>query len=384
MPGTFPDRLTIGFPGAVTPPFSGVTKYAQRIEALGGEAMWYPDHLMGFWPESAWTPDVTPLAAVLRSPHTYLDPFIAIAGAATSTSTIKLGTAVTQVLGRHPAHLAQLFLSLSHLSGGRVILGIGAGEGENLTPYGIPYERPAARVAEALQIIRLLWEHEEPVSFDGEFWPLRDAVLALMPDSQAPAPPIWLAAAGPAMLKTAGRYADGWLPFGVPSPQDYRRGLAVIEQAAKEAGRSMKGFVPALWAYTVIHEHAEDAERILDSPLVKGVCLMLGSEAFQRRGFEHPLGPGFQGWRDYIPTRIGREQALAAMRRIPLEVAREFVLAGTPESVTARLRELEEAGLRHAVLWNVTFFADTKLVGPSYELMANLPFVRRKQAVNAD
>src|SRR5207237_538970 len=150
MPAEFPDRLTIGFPGTVTPPFSALTKTAQRNEAAGAEALWFPDHLMGFWPQSAWTPDVTPLATVQRSPHTYLDPFIAIAGAAAATSTIKLGTSVTQPLGRHPAHLAQTFLSLSHLSGGRVILGIGAGEGENLTPYGIPFDRPAAKVEEAL------------------------------------------------------------------------------------------------------------------------------------------------------------------------------------------------------------------------------------------
>ncbi|HEX6512264.1 MAG TPA: LLM class flavin-dependent oxidoreductase, partial [Chloroflexota bacterium] len=200
--------LTIGLPGTIVPPFNSISTNAQRSQAAGAEAIWFPDHLMGFWPQSLWTTDVTPLARLQGSPHVFFDPFVAMAAAGAATSRLKLGTAVTQPLSRHPAHLAQAFLTLSHQTGGRAILGLGAGEAENLAPYGVGVERAAARVAEALHVIRLLWGSPEPVSFDGQFWRLRDAVLGLKATPEASLPPIWLAAHGPRMLRLTGTAAD--------------------------------------------------------------------------------------------------------------------------------------------------------------------------------
>ena len=75
-------------------------EYAQRSEAAGAEAIWFPDHLMGFWPQSLWTPDVTPLAEVQPSPHVFFDPFVAMASAGAATSRVRLATPATICGGR--------------------------------------------------------------------------------------------------------------------------------------------------------------------------------------------------------------------------------------------------------------------------------------------
>jgi phthiodiolone/phenolphthiodiolone dimycocerosates ketoreductase len=356
--------LAIGLPGTIVPPFENIGKNAQRSEAAGAEAIWFPDHLMGFWPQSLWTPDVTPLAALQASPHVFFDPFLAMASAAAATSRVKLGTAVTQPLSRHPAHLAQTFLTLSHASQGRAILGIGAGEAENLTPYGVAVERGAARVAEALEIIRLLWSSPDPVSLDGEFWTLRDAVVGLNAASE---PPIWLAAHGPRMLRLAGRTADGWLPIKMP-PDEYAAALKAIRGAAAEAGRAPGAITPAVWAFTIVHEDESELERLANHPLVKAACLMFEAAAFERHGVPHPLGNA-GGSLEYVPARLPRSEALAAIANVPREVVRDHLFAGTPDQILAELRTLEDAGLRHAVLWNITFLADLTLAGNSFRLL---------------
>lgn len=362
--------LGFGLPGTIVPPFESIAKNAKRSEAAGAEAIWFPDHLMGFWPQSLWTPDLTPLAAIQPGPHVFFDPFVAMAAAGGATSRVKLGTAVTQPFSRHPAHLAQTFLTLSHATGGRVILGLGAGEAENLTPYGVGRERAVARVAEAIEIIRLLWASDEPVSFDGEFWRLQDAVLGLGGASAGPLPPIWLAAHGPKMLALAGRAADGWLPIKM-APAAYGEAAAQVRAAAADAGRSDGAIVPGAWAFTVVHERESEVEQLAGHALIKGVCLMFGAESFARHRAEHPLGPD-GGFQRYIPSRFSRDEALAAIGRVPPEVVREHLFVGTPDQILAELRELEAAGLRHAVLWNITFLADAKLAGPSFRLLEEI------------
>jgi phthiodiolone/phenolphthiodiolone dimycocerosates ketoreductase len=360
--------IEIGAPGQIMPPVEGLVKTARRNEAKGFDALWWPDHLMGWHPESIWTPDITPLAHVQPNPHVYLDPVAAIAAAAVSTSKIRLGTSVTEPVRRHPAMLANEWLTLDHLSKGRVILGIGAGEGENIVPYGMDFSRPAARFEEALEIIRLLWENDEPVDFDGSVWTLRRAVCGMGPFTPGRYPPIWTGAHGPRMLDITGRLADGWLPTRMP-PEEYAARLGVIRASAEKAGRDFSAFTPGLWAYTVIAADHEEAHRILNETLPKGFQLVLPSEEYERRGYSHPLGPNFAGLRDYIPTHFTKEEALKAIASIPEEIAHDASMHGTPDDIVAEIRRYEAAGVRHVVPWNITFLGDPTQVRESYHLL---------------
>jgi len=360
--------LTVGTGGAIMPPVETLIKTAKRAEERGYHAIWWPDHWMGWHPESIWTPDVGEIASYVPSPHIYLDPIAAMAAAAVHTERIRLGTSVTEPLRRHPALLAHEWISLDHISKGRMILGIGAGEAENNEPYGIDYSKQVSKLEEALEIVRLLWSTTEKVDFKGQFWTLRDAVCGLGPYGDAP-PPIWVGALGPRMLDICGRLGDGWMPTIMMPPEVWSARFDAVKASASRAGRDTSAFDACVYALTIVAETHEEAHRLLDTPIPKGYCLVASHETFEEYGGEHPFGPDFYGIRDYIPTRVGREEGLRAIEKIPFEVAHAFTAHGTPDELAAMAREYEARGATHLVLQNLTPLAAPAQTGPSFRLL---------------
>ena len=223
--------ITLGVPGQIMPPAARALQYAQRAEADGFDAVWWPCHLMGWHPNSLWTADITPLAEMQNSPHVHFDPLAMMAAVGAVTERIRVGVAVTDVIRRHPAMLAMEALTVDHLAGGRAILGLGSGERLNLTPYGIDFDKPVSRLTEAIEVIRLLWSTDQPVNFAGRFFQLQDAVLGLQP-FEGRTPPIWLASHGPRMLELCGSHGDGWIPTK-SEPEEYAERLSVIRRSAR-------------------------------------------------------------------------------------------------------------------------------------------------------
>src|SRR5215213_7642499 len=149
--------LTFGVPGQIMPPAQRAIELAQRAEADGFDAIWWPCHLMGWHPDSVWTEDLTPLAKVQPNPHVYFEPFAMMAVAGAATERLRVGVGVTDVIRRHPAMLAQSALTAHHYAGGRAILGLGSGETLNVEPYGLAFTKPVGRLTEAIEVIKLLW-----------------------------------------------------------------------------------------------------------------------------------------------------------------------------------------------------------------------------------
>lgn len=351
--------------GPMSPPVENVIRVARRSEERGYDAIWWPDHLMGLH-HALWTPEFTPLAPAL-GPHVYIDPVAAIAVVGVTTERVRLGTAVTEAVRRHPAMLANAWLSLDHITKGRVILGIGSGEEENNVPYGIDFSRPVARLEEALTIIRLLWESQGPVDFEGDFWRLRGAVVGLGPYTPGRFPEIWVGANGPRMLDIAGRHADGWLPTIVP-PGEYAAKLGRVRAAARAAGRDPSRITAGMSHYAILDQDHEDCHRLMRHPIVTSIMLTLPSEAFEERGLDHPLGKGHRGMPNYVPTRYSREVALAAAEAVPDEMAHDLIFHGTPDEVVARVREYEAVGLQHFILFNITGLGDPSRARNSFRL----------------
>jgi phthiodiolone/phenolphthiodiolone dimycocerosates ketoreductase len=360
--------IEVGVPGIVNPPVDALAYTAKRNEERGFDAIWWPDHLMGWHPQSVWTPDLAPLASVLPNPHTYFDPVAAIAAAAGATEHIKLGSSVTEPVRSHPAQLARAWLTLDHITHGRAILGIGAGEGENITPYGMDFDRPATRLIDALRVVRLLWENDEPIDYDGPMFTLEGGVCGMGPYEPGRFPPIWVAAHGPRLCRATGELADGWFPT-ILDVADYERCWKIVCEAATAAGRDPGGITAAMWRYTVVAEDHEMSHRIVEHPMVKAFLLALPNEYFESRGHPHPLGDDFYGFLEYIPARLDRETAIKAIDAIPFEVAHDAILHGTPSDLASELEPYARVGLRHIALWNVSFFYDVGLVGSSYKLL---------------
>jgi len=364
------DRLEISALGALRPPGEGVVAAAKRREDQGFDAIWWADHLLHWFPQSIWSPDLVPQAATQGSPHVWFDPFPVVAAAAGATSEIRLGVGVTDVVRRHPATLAQTALTLDHLTRGRFILGLGTGESLNLAPYGLANRRPLARLEEGITIIRLLFEDAGPVSFDGDFFRLEGAAMGLRPFGESP-PPIWVAAHRPRGLALVGRLADGWLPLAT-DPDTYPGMLAAIRRAAVQAGRSPDAVTPGLYARCVLAETEDDARAIIDgSLLLKFIAITRPAEAFAVHGATHPLGEGAFGLTSFMPTRYGREEALRLADAVPVEVVRDTAIHGTPDQVAAQIARFVEAGARHVQLTNMTPLAAPERAAASEALMGD-------------
>lgn len=357
-------EFEVGVPGQIMPPAESAVKYAQRAESDGYDAIWWPCHLMGWHPESVWTPDITPLANTQPNPNTWFDPLTMMAAVGAQLERARVGVVVTDLIRRNPAQLANQLLTLDHVTRGKVILGLGSGEQLNIAPYGLPWDRPVARLAEGLEVLRLLMDNDGPVSYEGRYHRLRNAVVGLGPYGDR-MPEIWTAAHGPRMLQLTGRMADGWLPTKV-TPQEYGAGLAAIRAAAAAAGRDIGHFTPGMLGYVLVGPDEATVQRLTEHPLVRALCILLPGKVFRDLGYEPPLEGLGSGFHDFIPTEWGREEMLAAIDRIPPAVVRHYAFCGTPEQVIEQIRGYRRHGLRHLIMWNITAFGDPALAGFSF------------------
>jgi phthiodiolone/phenolphthiodiolone dimycocerosates ketoreductase len=364
------DEFKIGIEATSVPPFKVGIESVKEFELLGYDSVWWFDHIMNWIPESIWTPDITELAKIVKSPHELYDASILLAIAAWNTKNIILGTAVTDPFRRSPATLAQTFLTLDHLSKGRVILGIGAGIAANLIPYGIQWSKPVSRLEESIEIIRLLWEKGDKVDFNGNFWKLKDAVLGLKPYKRK-YPPIWIGAYENRMLEITGRLGDGWLPVTI-DPDSYKEKLKVIKASAKKSGRDPDKITPALYCLSILDEQSEVCHEILNSPLMKIFAFPKTDADFKRYGATHPFGENFNGTRDYIPSRCDKDYVLNAIDKVPTKMLEDIFLLGTPDEIISRIEKYAKAGLKHIILCNVTYLADIQKMKSSQNCMTKV------------
>ncbi len=307
-------------------------------------SIWLPDHMVSFWPDSIWTPEFTDLALASPSPHRHLDGMAVAAAVAVLTKNTPLATTVVDTVRRHPSLLAQSALTISHLSKGRFILGLGSGELENTVPYGFDFRKPVSRLEESIKVIKLLWESDGPVDFEGEFFHLEHARMDTeLYDGKCP--PIWLGAAGPRMLGITGRYADGWWPAGSYTPEDYAAKLKVILDAGDAAGRDMSHFTPAITQICLIGDEGEIAEMV-KTPMVKSIILMLTAEDLRKFGHDHPMGPDWRGIMDFDPVKLSREKMLKFCAEMNPQAILDIFPCGTPKQVAAKMKGFCDAGLR--------------------------------------
>jgi phthiodiolone/phenolphthiodiolone dimycocerosates ketoreductase len=307
-------------------------------------SIWLPDHMVSFWPDSIWTPEFTDLATLSPSPHRHLDAMAVAGAAAVLTKNVPIATSVVDTVRRHPASLAQTALTLDHLSNGRFILGVGSGETENTVPYGFDFTKPVGRFGESLKVIRMLWESDGPVDFEGQYYKLHHARM----DTelyQGRAPRIWVGAGGPRMLDITGRYADGWWPAGAWTPEDYAGKLQIIRNSADRAGRDPNAIVPAFIQTCLIGDDAELAE-ILEAPLIKAYVLQISAETMRAFGYEHPMGDSWRGYQDIDPGVLTRERILAMLDKVVPESILAILPHGTPKQVAKRVKQFVDAGLR--------------------------------------
>jgi F420-dependent oxidoreductase-like protein len=305
--------LQTGYWGAGPP--AGIEAQIAEAEALGFDSLWTA--------EAYGSDALTPLAWW---------------GA--RTTTMRLGTSICQISARTPTALAMAALTLDHLSGGRVVLGIGASGPQVVEGwYGQPYPRPLERTREYVAIMRAVWARKEPVSYDGRHYqlPLRGGAglgkaLKSTVHPLRPEIPVLLGAEGPKNVALAAEIADGWIPlwFSPKSDAFYRQALASgwDRPGARHTAETFE--VPAM-LWMVENDDIEVAASFLKPTL----ALYIGGMGAREANFHHEVFVRM-GWGDvcaeiqdlYLAKR--RDDAVAA---VPTALVEDVALVGPADKI---------------------------------------------------
>lgn len=202
-------------------------------------------------------------------PHmsaTWYDTVATLAWLGAATSRIRLMAYVAVLPYRHPLQTAKSYATLDRLTGGRVILGVGAGHAQGeFEALGLDFKQRGKMFEEAIGCVTQAFLEEMP-EHDGKFWSYRDLALGPRP-VQTPRPPIWVAGSSRAALRRAADLADGWLPQGPPE-MGMKDAIAYLKDRRAET----RGGVPieiggmALDAYVGSPAHRVDARVVTGEP----------------------------------------------------------------------------------------------------------------------
>ena len=317
--------LQLGYWGAQPP--ENLIETVQTAENLGFDSVWTAE---------AWGSDAfTPLAYI-----------------AANTSKINLGTSVVQLSARTPTATAMAALTLDHLSGGRMILGLGVSGPQVVEGwYGQPFSKPLARTREYIDIVRQVLKREEPVTSDGPHYPLpykgegswglgkplRSITHPLRADL-----PIYMGAEGPKNVALAAEIADGWLPlYYSPFRQD------VYAESLKDAGPDFQ------IAQMAIVGISDDVEAAL-MPVKSMLGFYIGGMGAKKRNFHMELMSrmGFEAEAHKIQDLFFEGRRAEAVAAVPNEFADEISLVGPVERIKERLQAWQDTPVTTLLLGN--------------------------------
>jgi probable F420-dependent oxidoreductase len=222
--------------------------YFSRAEELGYESAWAQEQTLGAAPQ--------------------LSPVEAMTYAAAVTSRMRLGCVVFVSTLHSPVHLAKSLATLDQLSKGRIDVGVGTGGPRRpFAAFGVEPGRYVARFTEGVQLMKALWTRDR-ITFDGEFWQLKDAAMEPKP-AQKPHPPLWFGAASPTALRRAVRLGDGFFGAGSSTTAAFAQQVVTVREALAAAGKSAADFPIAKRVYISIDSDADRARRRVNAELEK-------------------------------------------------------------------------------------------------------------------
>jgi F420-dependent oxidoreductase-like protein len=290
------------------------------------------------------------------------DAFTPLAWWGRETSKVRLGTSIVQMSGRTPTSIAMHVLTLDHLSGGRVVLGMGVSGPQVVEGwYGQPFGKPLARTREVVDIIRKVLAREAPVTNDGPHYPLpftgensvglgkslKPIVHPLRADV-----PIWLGAEGPKNVAQTAEIADGWIPIF------YTPGSAAMYQpwldegfARPGARRTRDDFEIAATCHVQVVSGAEEKAAVVNG-MKPFVSLYMGGMGAKEQNFHKQVFErmGYAELSDEVQKLYldGRKDKATAL--IPDALVDDMHIIGTAPEVKERAAQWEETGVTTLLL----------------------------------
>jgi 5,10-methylenetetrahydromethanopterin reductase len=270
------------------------------------------------------------------------DPWVQLGAIAAVTSRVSIGLCVTDPYIRHPALTAAAAATLQELSGGRALLGLGAGS-TGFAALGMAPRLPARAVAECVELCRRLWTEHEPFSYRGEQVQFLDGCLDFTPSNPIP---IYVAARGPRMLAAAARIADAVLIGSFVQGPGLDYALRTIRAAELERDHALAPLRKACWIYFSVSSDAEAARRAA----TRGIALAL------RSSLSLLIDIGYEIPADLIEFIQKSRHALSAeevdwvVARLPESLIDDLTVAGDPGYCVEKFRALASRGIDEVAL----------------------------------
>ncbi len=291
------------------------------------------------------------------------DAATVLAWLAAGTSQIKLGSAIFQIPGRSPAMTAMTAATIDQLSGGRMLLGIGA-SGPQVAEgwHGQRFGRQLQRTREYVAVVRMALARDR-VEYHGETLelPLPDGPgkpLKLMISAVQDRIPIYLAAIGPKNTQLAGEIADGWIPT-LFSPEHVAEFQSLLDEGAARTGRSLDGFDIAPTVNAYVSDDLETA-RDLMRPFL---ALYVGGMGSREQNFYNRLIQryGYEAQAKEIQDLYLAGKKDEAAAAIPPELIDQVSLCGPREAVRERIAAFRDAGVGTLMITPMAFSADDRV-----------------------
>lgn len=249
--------------------------------------------------------------------HYWPSPIVALAGFATRTNKISLGTDIIVLPFYDPVRVAEDVALVDVISGGRFVLGVAIGyRPDEFNLFRVPLKRRGARFEEQVRIIRALWAQDQ-VDFDGEFYQLHGARIEPKPIAK-PHLPIWIGGWGPLSLRRAAELGDAWIPGPTAGLEKLLTCQDSYHEALAAAGKAVPETVP-LTRELVIAETNEQANELAEKYLLINYRDEYGG------GWEHPL----IGKEDASPVdkldALGRDRFIVGSPDRCVEIIQRFV-----------------------------------------------------------
>ncbi|MET8865680.1 LLM class F420-dependent oxidoreductase [Nonomuraea sp. NPDC004580] len=287
------------------------------------------------------------------------DVFTPLAWYGARTSRIKLGTSIAQISARPPVTTAMTAMTLDHLTGGRLLLGVGASGPQVVEGwYGQPFAKPLARTREYVEIMRKVWRREEPVTSEGPHYPLPlpgglGKPLKLITHPLREDVPVYLGAEGPRNVALAAEVAQGWLPlFAFPEKIEQMYGDALAGAPAD--------FDVAAMVLVVI---SDDVRAALDGVKTMLTLYIGGMGAKQRNFHADIIGRmGYAEAAEHIQSLYLAGRRDEAFRAIPDELADGISLVGPPGRIKERLELWHRSPVTSLLVMGVRDEPSLKLV----------------------
>jgi 5,10-methylenetetrahydromethanopterin reductase len=291
-------------------PTSRLSELSRVIEANGFDQLWYSNHKL------------------------YRDVWIGMALAAQATERIEIASFVAEPYSQHPAQIAAAVATIDELSGGRAILGLGAG-GANFKELGAVRARPAVALRETVEIARALLRGERIV-YHGAVFTADDVWLHLPTRAELP---IVVASRGDRVLRVAGEVADGVMVATYATPEGLRHGRDMVRQGVLTARRSEPD-VRLLTRVDVALDDDPRAARDAVRPMIAAMVMA----SYPDTAFLAHAGLEITPELEVMARRKNEALAFASGELVPDEYVRQFAWVGDPAEVAEQIAAVVDSG----------------------------------------